>query len=938
MIKRITAVVSAAILIGLGIIYLPERIEGTSNSEINSDISFVKNPTIVSKETTQRDRFEYLNKMLRDPEIDQIPRDIYEKEQNFLAEYERSTPQFLKSANNAFSWKEIGPDDVGGRTRALAMDSRNKNILLAGGASGGMWKSTDGGVTWNLKSDIDGHLGVTAVVQDVTNPDKWFYSTGEFFGSAGAEGADFYGSGIFISTDNGESWSQIETTRDSDVQFNSEFDYIVNMAISPTTGSIFYASNAIGIYKSTNDLFSSTYILGDFNNHIWSDVAVNGDGVVIAALSTAFSGVTQTSPPGVFISTNDGTSWINVTPSSYPTTPLRSVIGVSESNPEIFYVFTHSGDDGSVILHRFDITDPNNVITSERTEGIPNFGGSVGDLNPQGGYNLICKVVPNDPNTVLLGGTNLFRSTDGYSTIPPKNNDGFTQSIQGSKYWIGGYSFINNISQYQGHHPDQHNLIFDPDNPVRAISAHDGGISVTENIKATPVIWQDLDEGYNTTQFYTVSIHPDAGDGRIAGGTQDNGTPYFQFNFETPSTNSEDASSGDGAFSYIGKNVAVTSSQNGFLLKFDYSGNDLINFSYLSPLGATNTEFINPFAVNPSNENYLFFVENNHLWRNDQLLTIPRNASNPDGTSAGWTELNSVNAGTASHTISTLSFTTNNPSNRLYYGSSSASLKPSIMRFDDLDANDGEVRTNLDDADFGTHVNSIGVNPDQGDELLAVISNYNAKSIFYSNDGAATFTDIEGNLAGELGPSIRSAAIAPTDDHGTFYFVGTSVGLFYTDQLDGSSTVWTRVAEDVIGNAIVSMLDYRRSDQTLAVGTHGRGLFIGRIGVGVSNELEQISDQASSFRLEQNFPNPFNPSTNIEFSIPSNSTVTLTVFDINGREVAKVHDRQTFSAGSYSSTFDASALSSGTYIYRIEAIPISGGNLFQQTKTMTLIK
>jgi len=269
---------------------------------------------------------------------------------------------------------------------------------------------------------------------------------------------------------------------------------------------------------------------------------------------------------------------------------------------------------------------------------------------------------------------------------------------------------------------------------------------------------------------------------------------------------------------------------------------------------------------------------------------------------------------------------------------SSASRKPSIMRFDYLDADDGEVRTNLNDADFGTHVNSIGVNPDQGDELLAVISNYNAKSIFYSNDGAATFTDIEGNLAGELGPSIRSAAIAPTDDHGTFYFVGTSVGLFYTDQIDGSSTVWTRVAEDVIGNAIVSMLDYRRSDQTLAVGTHGRGLFIGRIGVGVSNELEQISDQASSFRLEQNFPNPFNPSTNIEFSIPSNSMVTLTVFDINGREVAKVHDQQTFSAGSYSSTFDASALASGTYIYRIEAIPILGGNLFQQTKTMTLIK
>ena len=76
--------------------------------------------------------------------------------------------------------------------------------------------------------------------------------------------------------------------------------------------------------------------------------------------------------------------------------------------------------------------------------------------------------------------------------------------------WIGGYAYANNVSGIQNHHPDQHNLIFDPNNPKRAFSAQDGGISVTNDITSTPVSWSLREDGYNVTQFYTVSIHPDS--------------------------------------------------------------------------------------------------------------------------------------------------------------------------------------------------------------------------------------------------------------------------------------------------------------------------------------------------------------------------------------------------------------------------------------------
>ena len=935
--KIISSVLLIAIVFGLGI-YLFNQNESSSDLTVKviTDENFTEE--IEDKVKTQGDRGAYFHRLLRDPKTNQIPENVFAKERDFLDRYDQNSAR-AKAVNPAFQWKEIGPNDVGGRTRAIAMDSRNKNIMIAGGASGGIWKSLDGGVTWDLKSDANSNLGVTDVLQDPTTPDTWYYSTGEYRQSQDAPGARFYGSGIFTSTDNGETWTQIAATEDDDTSFSSQYDYMVNMSASPTTGSIFFASNAFGIFRTTNGFQSSTYVLGDPNDHIWADVEVNSNGVVIAAVSASFSSEDNpVSLPGVYISTNDGDTFIDVTPTSYSDLPIRGAIGTSESNPNIFYVFTVDGSTGATTLHRFDITDTNNVITSDRTAGIPDYGDPVGFLDSQGSYNLVCKVLPTDSETVFIGGTNLLRSTDGFSTIFPTDNEGITTNFEVNKTWIGGYAFGNNVSQYDGHHPDQHNLIFDPDNPNRAISTHDGGISVTDDITATPVVWQDLDAGYNVTQFYHISMHPGEGDGRIAGGTQDNGTPYFIYDFDGVSGNSEDASSGDGTFTFLGEDIAVVSRQNGSLLKYIYDGNNLVDFSYLSPLGASNVEFVNPYAVNPSDENYMFFVENTRLWKNDALLTIPRNTANPNGTNDGWAAT-SYTSGTTRHAITALAFSTNNPSNRLYYGSSDPEFfQPRIFRVDDITLNDGEVQTVLTGSEAGANVNAIAVNPDNGDELIAVMSNYEVESVFYSNDGAATWIAVGGNLEVEFGPSVRSAAITPTNSDGKFFFVGTSVGLFYTDQLDGANTVWTRAGEDIIGNAIVSSLDYRRIDQTLAVGTHGRGMFIGKIGNPVSNEFEEIAETPNSFNLQQNYPNPFNPSTNIEFTLASNSRVNLTIFDINGREVASIYNQQVLSAGQYSSNFDASALASGTYIYRIEAFPVSGGSPFQQSRTMTLIK
>lgn len=904
------------------------------------------------RKQTNLGRAEYLFNMLRNPKTNAIPKGIRDRELAFAERMKRSVKrEDALMANNTMSWAEIGPFDVSGRTRALGIDRRNSDIIIAGGASGGMWKSTDGGQTWSLRSSPGQTLGITDVVQHPSNPDTWFIATGEFDGSAGDLGqtARYYGSGLYISNDNGDTWSPVPGTEDNDVSFSSQFDYISKVVVSPTTGSLFFASHGFGVFKSTQNGENAVISLGNANQHLYADVAITSNGVLYAVLSKGFQGVVQDNPSGVYISTDDGDTWTNITAAGFSASPDRSVIGVAPSDEDVFYVFTDTGfgADG-LTLFRYDVSDLNSIQVSDRSANIPNFRGDVGMMNPQGSYNLICKVLPNNPDYVFLGTTNLIRAADGFSSMPAQivdpddANQMATNPNLAPQYWIGGYATDNDISQYADHHPDQHNLVFDPSNPVRAFSAHDGGISVTEDITATPVVWETREEGYNVTQFYNISIHPAANDPRILGGTQDNGSPFFRYDLAQRHADSRDASTGDGAFQYLANDYFLTSSQNGFMVQYQYQGDsyDEFSFSYAFPKDPNLEKlFIHPFAVNPADEDIMAYPDGNHIWRNNQMTTLSQNFADVEGTLEGWIELNNVNVGTDGHYISALEYTSSNPSGRLYFAGSDSDLAPKIFRLDNVDATDGEVNISIPGTGAGEYVHDIVVNPVDGDEVIVVISNYEVESLWHSADAGASWTAIGGTLEGENGPSVRAAAIAVNSGNpdDLIYFAGTSVGLFATTQLNGNQTQWAQAEnENIINNTVVSSLDYRLADNTLAVGTHGRGLFLGTLFVASSTEEPELAPVA--FSLNQNYPNPFNPSTQISYTIPVGSEVTLAVYDLAGREVARLADRVMLSAGTHVADFDASSLTSGTYLYRITARPANGGTAYIRSRKMSLVK
>jgi hypothetical protein len=130
----------------------------------------------------------------------------------------------------------------------------------------------------------------------------------------------------------------------------------------------------------------------------------------------------------------------------------------------------------------------------------------------------------------------------------------------------------------------------------------------------------------------------------------------------------------------------------------------------------------------------------------------------------------------------------------------------------------------------GAYVSSIAVDPVNGNHVVFTFSNYNFRSVFATTDGGATWTDVSGNLEGPngTGPAVNWVAIVPRQSD-RIYIVGTSTGLYFTAELNGSSTAWAAAAANDIGNVPIDMVLARAADASIAVGTHGYGVFSGRI-------------------------------------------------------------------------------------------------------------
>jgi hypothetical protein len=850
-------------------------------------------------------RIEYERKMLADPVTGEIPEDIRAKELIFASNLPTVESVSLNKGDVA-AWTLRGPINRGGRTRALGIDVRTQtapNItIIAAGVSGGIYKSTDNGVTWVNKLSPSVIHSVTCIAQDVFPgfQNTWYVGTGESQGSASGGGAFFIGDGVYKSTDNGETWTLLPSTSGGNPQsYTSAFQLVNNISVNNSTGSVFAAASNV-IMRSQNAGTSWTTVRSTIASFLMSEVQITSTGVIYAGIPSGFTDA------GISTSADDGVSWTTITPGGFPTVYGRIVMAIAPSNENIVYVwvFTGAGATGTQ-LWKYDASS---TTWTNLTVNLPATVPPVGGINVQGSYNMILKVKRDDANFVVIGATNLYRTTDGFSTQVP------------SSAWIGGYATVNNISQYNNHHPDQHSLVFlNPPNSNVLYSGHDGGVSKTNNVTQAAVVWSDLGKGYITSQFYALAIDPvTANDKVIAGGMQDNGN-YITFsnNFNTDWV--DWGRGGDGAYAEVRKTSSTTYTiflewQNGYLIRQQYntSGTLTAQDDIQPPIGGP-FAFVNPFVLDLNNADVMYFAAG---------VNVIRSTNVSSATPPSWQTLTNATTG---NTVTALSISKTN-ANRLYVGTDSGE----ILKLDGANAGN-PTAVNISTGLPTAYVNCIYVDPANENNIIAVFSNYSVISLWSSTNGGTSWADISGNLEQNAngtgnGPSCRWVTSVFANATMT-YFVATSTGLYSTSNLNGTATVWAQEGSNTIGNVVCTMVKGRDSDEFVAVATHGAGIY------SASNvtSVEDGSSLPEDYTLYQNYPNPFNPSTTISFSLAQAGNVKLTLFDALGRNVQEIANKE-FSSGNHSINFNAANLTSGVYFYRIEA------GSFVQSKKMILLK
>ena len=587
------------------------------------------------------------------------------------------------SAANA--WTERGPNNVGGRVRAMMFDptdNTNKKVF-AGGVGGGLWYNNDitsNSSSWVAVNDFWANLAVSAMDYDPTSTSTFYVGTGEGFGNADA----MRGAGVWKSTNKGASWTQLASTN------NSSFRYVLDLKVT-STGRVVVASSG-GLYTSDNGGTSftrriSTSYVGDI------EIASNGD----LYASTRASG-------RVYKSTNNGTSWSTITPSG--TSARRVELACAPSDSNTIYGIGGATTSSNTDISWFKKSTNGGVSWTNLT--IPKYASNTSYhfTRKQAWYDLILWVHPTNKNMVVAGGIDLHRTTNGGSTWSPVS------------YW--------NTSQWPlpEVHADQHMILSRPGNNNEVIIGNDGGVYYSTNLgnsSTSAPTYSHRVRNFNVTQFYSAAIHPTAGSNVMVAGAQDNGTIKLS---SAGAGSGTEITGGDGAFCFIDQNNSSV-----FITSYVYnnwrrSTNSGSSFNYLP---SDNTgRFINP-ADYDDNLNILYAAKTSTTIKRITNMTGSYSATDVTVSSLG---------GTPTH-IRVSPYTTT--STTLFVGASSDVYKIT-------NANTTPSVSKITPSSFpNEYISCVEVGASEN-ELLVTFSSYGGQEVYYTSNGGTNWSNKSGNL------------------------------------------------------------------------------------------------------------------------------------------------------------------------------------------------
>ncbi len=661
-------------------------------------------------------------------------------------------------------WEFLGPGNIGGRIRTLYIHPSDTDLLFAGSVGGGIWKSTDGGASWSPVNDFMANLVVTSIAADPQTTDNvddtvLYAATGEGFYNGDA----LRGYGLFKSTDGGATWEHLSST---DPTQDGDWYYVNRVAVNDQ-GVIIAVARNNAVFTSTDG--GDSWTKNEPGPHWYSmmeDVVFDpndGHKAIVGSING-----------NIYYTTDSGSTWteVNIVDASDSWISGRVEIAYAASTPNLVYA---SVDHNSGEIYR----SIDGGITWEVLSNPKHLGS-------QGWYDNAIWVDPTDADHLVIGGLDLYRSTDG--------GENWTKI---STWWLSPDS----------PHADHHVIVNDPGyngtTNKRVYNASDGGIYKADDITvanddADNNGWTNLNHNLGVTQFYGAAGIPGS---KITGGAQDN---YTLLHTDANSTDWDKIAGGDGGFSavshesdpdkfyYFGEYVYLKIHRSD-----DGAGSEYIYENGLDDATNNNANFIAPFLLDPNDENTML-AGGASLWRST-------NVTADDQADVTWSKIKDEVSGTK---ISQIAIAEGD-SNLVLVGYNDGSIYKST------DANSSTPTwSKIHDAN-GKNVLALMIDKDNHDIFYAGWGGFASGNLQQSTDGGSSWNDISDGL-----PEAPMRSIVRNPYRPDYLYVGTEVGIFTSE--DQGATWYA----DNNGPANVSVDQlFWYDDSTLVAATHGRGIF-----------------------------------------------------------------------------------------------------------------
>ena len=431
---------------------------------------------------------------------------------------QQERPSALTGITQAWgSWTFAGPDYVEkgiGRINCIAFHPSNANIIFAGSAAGGLWKSTNAGSSWSCITSYTPSLGVSGIVISKNNPDIIYVLSGDGdqFNGRGfgvSYGYVRFSVGILKTTDGGLTWSKT-----SSLGAAADTTQYVGFKLlqDPNNDNILIAATSVGIFRTSDGgntwqpaFFRTTNYDFSQNNRKCYDIEFKpgSSSVLYAAYQTISSIGEFNDSANLFRSTDGGATFIRQTHFSGVS---RMAIAVTPANPNYVYLLcgpgyvTEKSSANNTFKGIYKSADGGTTFTLQTDHpDILGFKNLFQTQTNQSTYDLAFAASPVNANLLITGALTGWRSTDGGVNL--------TEIID--YYWD-----LNNGNYI---HPDIHDMAYNPLNG-KLYACTDGGVSVSSDNGNG---WVRLFNGLATTQFYHFSLSNWSG--QIWGGAQDNG-------------------------------------------------------------------------------------------------------------------------------------------------------------------------------------------------------------------------------------------------------------------------------------------------------------------------------------------------------------------------------------------------------------------------------